>query len=394
MIIRMIANEQIFKLIKKVLHNDNTVNDVFISEEDFNKLKQQSIEAVGLGYIKNINSTDEVKKSWEKRIFQIIYKYSIAMQAQDELIELLENNKIKVVTIKGSSAAMYYPRPVIRSVGDIDIIVKKSDFEKAERIMKENGYIVKYGYNYKHIVFEKNGIDFELHKYFSNFAYDDSANYVNEIVEKGIDSSIKHSDGQFSWNSFDTNINGLVILQHLKHHLYTGVGLRHILDWMMFVKKEINEENWKKLKPILEKSNNMRLAKLVTRTCVLYLGLPDNYSWCKDVDEDKCYKLLDYIFIKGNMGHSKNSLNNRTIRAFATTNGSIIKRFKGEQAVGMQRWEAVRKHKALKPFAWIYGIFYHIKQLRNDGVTIKCFINNKIESRRQLKLVKSFIEDE
>ena len=39
-------------------------------------------------------------------------------------------------------------------------------------------------------------------------------------------------------------INGLVLLDHVRYHLQGGLGIRQIIDWMMFVHANLNDETW------------------------------------------------------------------------------------------------------------------------------------------------------
>lgn len=38
--------------------------------------------------------------------------------------------------------------------------------------------------------------------------------------------------------------NGMVLLVHLAQHLKTRLGIRQVIDWMLFVKNELNNEFW------------------------------------------------------------------------------------------------------------------------------------------------------
>ena len=50
--------------------------------------------------------------------------------AQNQLISLLEGSHIPCVIQKGAAAAMYYPYPNFRTMGDVDFLVKRRDLKK------------------------------------------------------------------------------------------------------------------------------------------------------------------------------------------------------------------------------------------------------------------------
>ena len=84
------------------------------------------------------------------------------LKAQDEMLRLLRESGIPAAILKGCAAAIYYPRPELRAMGDIDFLVRESDYKRAEQLLSQNEYVVtheeqKGGH---HIRFVKNGIAF------------------------------------------------------------------------------------------------------------------------------------------------------------------------------------------------------------------------------------------
>ena len=93
--------------------------------------------------------------------------------------------------------------------------------------------------------------------------------------------------------------NGLVLLVHLGHHLYTGLGLRQVLDWMMYCHNCLDAERWNRFRVHAQKLGLERLALVVTRLCVKYFGL--QASWCGEGDGTEDL-LMDSIIRAGNFG--------------------------------------------------------------------------------------------
>lgn len=63
----------------------------------------------------------------------------------DEVAELLDGHGIQVVALKNSGIARaLYPFLGASPMGDLDVLVKKSDFRQAHRRLTENGYIMKF----------------------------------------------------------------------------------------------------------------------------------------------------------------------------------------------------------------------------------------------------------
>ena len=88
------------------------------------------------------------------------------MHAQDQLLQLLEENRIPCVILKGAAAAMYYPHPSLRSMGDVDFLVKRTDVERAASLLEGNGYTLTHDKDTvsHHYGYTKDGVHFELHR--------------------------------------------------------------------------------------------------------------------------------------------------------------------------------------------------------------------------------------
>lgn len=105
---------------------------------------------------------------------QGIAKFIKLLYEQYRLLNLLEENDIPCVILKGCAAAIYYPEPHLRAMGDVDILVQHDKFESAMAILESNGYEYHYGKdkdgnrleNQREISYFKNEIEFELHHHY------------------------------------------------------------------------------------------------------------------------------------------------------------------------------------------------------------------------------------
>ena len=148
--------------------------------------------------------------------------------------------------------------------------------------------------------------------------------------------------------------NGLELIWHFREHLYNGIGLRHAIDWMMFVNAKLHtKEEFAEFAPILEKSGLLTLAKSVARMCQLYLGLDPSIEWCGDVDESVCFGLMNFILEQGNFGHKKTDDKATKVMSRYRTPLSFFRRM---QQKGLNEWKLVKGHPVLRPLAWIYSV--------------------------------------
>lgn len=310
----------------------------------FDEMKQQTVAGLPGDWLESHLNADP----WMSycRIQQ--GKWVRLMYAQDQLLQLLEANDIPCVILKGAAAAMAYPNPTLRLMGDIDFLVKRCDFEKTAALLEANGYSLGREKNPEshHYGYSKNRVTFELHRRLPVIVESDERRLT--YFEQGIDAREWHETEGHRFPVFPVTLNGLVLIFHINQHLRTGLGLRQIIDWMMYV-HTLPTEKWEELLPLINSTGHDRLARTVTLLCQRYLGLE------KIVEEDASLPvedLLNYILEKGNFG-KKAGIDGKIaiVGLFSTRKHGYFSRL---QAGGMKRWKAAKKHAILRPFAWMF----------------------------------------
>ena len=348
----------------------------------YSEMQAQAVSSLAYPWLKNHTIPDyDLQNKWMTSCLQQQARWIQIMYAQDNLITLMEQNNIPCVIIKGAAAMIAYPQPTVRAMGDIDFLVKREDYDKTASLLENNGYQLeheknptKHHYNYK-----KDGISFELHKRLDIITTTNES--LLSLFEKGIDNRVWHSLGRFRFPVLPTELNGLVLLFHINQHLREGIGLRQIIDWMMYLFINNNLED---IMPIIKTTGLETLALTVTIMCQKYLGLPvivdpsDNYPY-----DD----LLQYIMTKGNMG-KKSGIKGR-ISSFTITTRNPIVFFKRLQESGVKTWKDAKKHPILRPFAWIYRIRCVYREILLNRISIKEVYNSRKDGITQRRLIKS-----
>lgn len=311
----------------------------------FEEMKQQTVAA--LPY--NILPKDA--KEWRTYCLRKQGQFVRVMHAQDQLISLLESNGISCVILKGAAAAMYYPYPSLRTMGDVDFLVKRGDLERTASLLEANGYFQvedKYS-KIHHYSYSKDNITFELHWRLPIVSEHDERRL--SFFEEGIDHREWHEIDGYKFPALPNVLNGLVLIFHIDFHLRSGIGLRQIVDWMMYMSR-ISAEEWEILQPLLTDNGVEKLARTVTILCQRYLGLPQIIEDDPSLPVDE---LFSYVLEKGNFGRKAGV--EGSIASFSMSFTEKSGTFKRLQAGGLMRWKAARKYSILRPFAWIYQGF-------------------------------------
>lgn len=324
------------------------------------------------------------RDQWKKAANAQIAKYVRYMSAEDELCRLFNEHSIPMAIIKGAAAAVYYPDPSRRMMGDVDFIVPKADLLRAKQLMLDAGYQHKSDTGGRHIAFYKAGFEFELHYHFSYPDLD-----IEKQIEEGFQNIVLAQLDGYSFPMLPRGVNGLILLAHIREHLRCGLGLRQVLDWMMFAHRELSDNIWQnEFGPLAKEKGLDTLAITLTRLCQLYLGLPENISWSSEADEDLCKQLMTSLLATGNFGRKKKA---ETLIGGVTTNIRRERLFPYLQRLGERDWKLYHQHRWLKPFAWIRESFVFIqkaKKLKLHRKQILTSLTNNEETYELLKKLK------
>ncbi len=310
----------------------------------YTELKKQAVLSLAIPILSRVSMSSDLCSSWKEEILHQI-SYNINCQH----IQLHLPITVPYVVLKGTSAAQYYPYPEYRTMGDIDIMTRREDFDLVYQELLDGGYQIVNDSD-REVSFMKDGIIIELHRYFASLNDPDQSKYLDDLILNNILPSHVLPD----------MINGLVLLEHISQHLEHGLGLRQIIDWMMFVEKCLPDDKWEEFETMAKGIGLKRLAVITTRMCEIYLGLSDR-TWCKNADASICKQLMEYVLHCGNFGN-KWKTEEEIGKIVFTYIWRPIAAFKWFQERGLQNWKAAQDHALLRPFAWIYQIGRYISK--------------------------------
>lgn len=280
---------------------------------------------------------------------------------------IMKNAGIPCTVLKGFASALYYPDALMRSMGDVDFLVDTENFEKANEILKQNGYAPSDKSHDVHDVYLGRVCRCEMHFQPSGIPQGKAGvkvrKYLADITQRA--EAVQTELGEITVPC--TFHHGLIILLHMCHHLTgDGLGIRHLCDWAVFINALGEEKFLETFENTFKDIGLWEFAKTMTFICSKYLGMPP-MKWAAEADE----KLADYILIDiiigGNFGQksadrshesllisSKNEKSVSMLRQFFISANSIV----------YKNWKAARKFKILLPFGWVFfGGRYIIRSL-------------------------------
>lgn len=320
--------------------------------------------------------------------FKDVYNKLTFIEAKQEIYSSMvyssfEENKISFLPVKGILIKKLYPVENYRSSGDIDILIKKEDFENSCKVLEHMGYKIlgqeNKGNDY-HISYEKNSVHIELH---SSLAPKDS-NFYDYFNKSFARAKLKeNSKYHYLFNNEDFYI---YTLYHLyKHFVKGGVGVRYFLDMYLINKKMTFDYDY--LNAELKKIGLFDFNETVKELSAVFF---DN-----KVQDNRLKELSRFVYISG--AHGEQTFFSMAMispvdtkkKGFFFTNK--IKYFYDAWFIGYdgmkERYKVLNKHKWLLPFCYIHkGIYTIIKKP-------KAIVREKNEISKMNKDVKSYIDN-
>lgn len=313
-------------------------------------------------------------------VFQLKAKFMRILYGQTRLVSLFQAAGIPLVILKGMAAAMYYPTPAARAMGDVDFLVPPERFADALRLMERSGYarrpekadeapVQASGImpdaapagsgppgrpepdpaddSPRHVQFFRDGVEYELHHHFSSFGLD-----LEPILLDAFDRPVTRGIAGRAFPTLPNPENALVLLAHIRQHLLeSGLGLRQVIDWMQCL-RSLSAEETARLQLLARQTGLYTLACTVNRICDHHLG--SSFCWDAAVEPETEEALLEHLFERGNFGRKLGV--DRPVEAVSL---SIREQglFPYLQRMGLLHWEAARRYAFLRPFAWLHTVF-------------------------------------
>lgn len=218
-----------------------------------------------------------------------------------ELCEKLHNNGFETCILKGPGVAAYYPNPLRRQSGDIDVWIRTHDGTVRNDRNLTIGYVRKTLHNakarYHHIDYNVNeAFPVELHftpscmnNPFKNHRLQQWFENVKNEQFDNIKEGLTIPTDEF---------NAIYLLLHIqKHILEEGIGLRQLLDYYYL----LLNCNYRNVEPLLKRFDLMNTARAVMYVLQEVFGLDNKYLLCK-LDKKLGRFLIDEIMLAGNFG--------------------------------------------------------------------------------------------
>ena len=296
-------------IIKLLAHNINGAKVEYEEDIDWVSLIKETIaQTVSLVAFDSVAVLkDKIPKdiytSWFNHTYGSMAVNSYVEKSQKELTEILSKGNYPFVILKGLSAADYYKKSELRTLGDVDFLIENNKKNEIKELLIKNGYAVSHEDHICHLVFTKPKSHLEMHFEISGIPNGEKGDIVRKYMADALEKAeIKTHSGQ-EFFAPSPQHHAVILLLHMQHHILgEGIGLRHLMDWACFINKTYDMLFWEEnVIPLLKKIGLFEFANVFTNLCIKYFGV-NPPKWTRVTDEKLLSELLEDIFEGGNFG--------------------------------------------------------------------------------------------
>lgn len=262
---------------------------------------------------------DIIKDKDKNALFVDIARTIVLSEAQikemKQVQERLEQRGVINQVLKGSIMKGLYPKPEMREMSDIDLLVNESDMDKAKNILCELGYKFISSEEH-HDIYHKNCVCIELHrilysKHIDNKQFTYFASFKNTHVREGY---------QYI-RDFNVEDFYIYMIAHMAKHFYSrGCGIRNLVDIYVFQNKYRGQINLEYIEKHLEECGIKSF-----NDCMVELS----DIWLRGKESNEFYDaLFSYMLGSGLYGSEENGIWNKYVKYDLLDKEASVKKIK------------------------------------------------------------------
>lgn len=248
---------------------------------------------------------EDTRGLWMERSQYALMNNMRVSKLHSEIDKLLVDTPY--VILKGNASAYYYKKPLLRTMGDVDFLVKEDDVSRVASTLESNGFTAEEDKGGIHIGFHRDDEMFrdsvELHRSVNGIPSGRNGELIKSYLSDIIDTSVRVGSSNMAYNMPDKFHHGFVMLLHTASHLKSeGMGLRHLCDWAVYI-NTFDDSEWRAMfEDKLKACGLWRYAQIISKCCVKYLGCKDQ-PWMGEVEDEILEGFIEDILEAGNFGH-------------------------------------------------------------------------------------------
>ncbi|MCC8013604.1 MAG: nucleotidyltransferase family protein [Eubacterium sp.] len=299
---------------------------------------------------------------YSKYFPQFLASFSIQVRRTEGFLKLypkFTEKGIYPVVVKGIICRNLYGEfAECRPSGDEDIFVKKTEFSKAAEILEDNGFegectniTEKQLETLHHLEFKRKDLMIELHSNLLDYR-NELRKKMNSYFSSAVDSGIFVEIKGVKIKTLNHTDHFLYLIFHaFNHFILSGMGIRQMIDILLYFEKYKDEINMEYIKKALDNTNSKYFVSDLIRIGNKYLG----FSIEPLAEEKNIEELLNDLLCMGTFGNSTEvhaAAGQMTSAAFSEGNTFLKTLFPTRDWLSRRYPELIEKPYLL-PLCWV-----------------------------------------
>ena len=361
-----------------------------LSEDDLKKLytnaRRHMLDAmVGKFLLKQgvVSAESEFGKEIKKNLDMVMYRMIVSDEETKELICYFERKGIWYVPLKGQILRQYYPQSYFRQMSDYDFLYDGSFQKEIEQHLEKRGFIHEESSRIDQS-FKKEAVHIELHRALCT-GTDDYVEMLEYYKKKSAQFLLNDSSDGLKYRKklSDNDFYIYLIIHAYKHHTFMqGLGIRHIVDVYVFLRKMNSNLDFEYITNELRSVKAEDFERTIRHMAIKLF----NHDEMIPLNEDE-KRILLRMFNDGIYGNRVN-LHQYRIQKLLHEHGKIN--------IADYIWSRVfpPKWQIEQIYGWagrspLYLIFGYVARLITAGKTARRFVNEIREVSEMMRQEKS-----
>lgn len=315
----------------------------------------------------DIIKDEKIKRRLTDCYYQTVAENFKKITMFEIMSQKLSENNIPHMPVKGWYLRTLYPVSELRTFGDIDILIRKQDREKVDKIFIQNGYKVKENWEPTYSYYN----DLSRCEVHTELMDSDlgKGEQVISFFSDALETAEKDTCERLSPQK---DIHFIYLFCHLAKHLYKGgAGIRMYMDIALFIKANSDALNFEKIYEDFKKLHLEQFFKTVTLACCEWFQIELPFE-INDIKPNSTEILKKYTFGADLFGKARDkSVISIRNNEYGSKVGALRETlFPSTQKIE-KRYKFIKGRKYLLPVAWVARGFVNLKEIPEKFKYIK-----------------------
>ena len=313
---------------------------------------------------------DRLGKAYASSIY-----YSANLQSNYQKLRMaFLDAGIPFIPIKGIAIAQYYPEPLLRTMGDVDLLMRAEDQPQVREIMSDLGYQNTL-WSEEEWNYSKQNSHYELHRSLIH-GHIPGDELRDTFFDRFWEYAAPVNGG--SEYRLDRDFHFLFLLLHISHHMRReGIGFRQFYDLSVLIRNASDLFDWARIQEMADSLDLLTFVKTCLAFCERWFRIQSPIR-TDPLDDAFFEAATETVFANGVFGFQNEEHRLYDIEKAARESALPFPLLKLKASVGLlfpPYWALSRVPKYgflqgkpyLLPAAWVYRIFVALTQKKNRG---------------------------